>query len=129
MWLSNRDLCQAMEHAGLAENIGFAVLNLMSDNPVMRWDLTRTRGVIGYAPRNGASPVLPEVLREDEKAAHDLRAMADRLLSLIAEHRGSLSERRTVPCKSTPPLPPCCKNPAMPACPPCPPAPPPRAAP
>ncbi|ODU56932.1 MAG: hypothetical protein ABS99_05395, partial [Acetobacteraceae bacterium SCN 69-10] len=39
MWLSNRDLCQAMERAVLADGVGFAVLNLMSDNPGMRCDI------------------------------------------------------------------------------------------
>ncbi len=27
MWLSNRDLCQAMERAVLAEDVGFAVIS------------------------------------------------------------------------------------------------------
>ena len=57
MWLSNRDLCQAMERAVLAEGVGFAVLNLMSDNPGMRWDIETTKRAIGYAPQDGAAPV------------------------------------------------------------------------
>ena len=43
MWLSNRDLCQAMERSVMAGGIGFAVLNLMSDNPGMRWDIETTK--------------------------------------------------------------------------------------
>ncbi len=44
MWLSNRDFCQAVERSVLAESVGFAVLNLMSNNPGMRWDYqTRDR--------------------------------------------------------------------------------------
>ena len=31
-----------MERAVLAEGVGFAVLNLMSDNPGMRWDIETT---------------------------------------------------------------------------------------
>ena len=53
MWLSDRDLCQGMERAILAEGIGFAALNLMSDNPGMRWDIEETRRVIGYDPKDG----------------------------------------------------------------------------
>jgi NAD+ dependent glucose-6-phosphate dehydrogenase len=58
MWLSNRDLCHAMERAVLVEGVGFAVLNLMSDNPGMRWDIETTKRTIGYLPKDGAVPVL-----------------------------------------------------------------------
>jgi nucleoside-diphosphate-sugar epimerase len=53
MWLSDRDLCHGVERAVLAEGVPFAILNLMSDNPGMRWDLDETRRVIGYAPSDG----------------------------------------------------------------------------
>ena len=40
MWLSNRDLCQGFEKAVLAPpSVRFAVLNLVSRNEGMRWDL------------------------------------------------------------------------------------------
>jgi len=53
MWLSNRDLCDGFEKAVTApDHVRFAVLNLMSDNPGMRWDIETTRRVIGYAPRD-----------------------------------------------------------------------------
>ena len=42
-----------MERAILAKNVEFAVLNLMSDNPGMRWDIVETRAVIGYDPQDG----------------------------------------------------------------------------
>jgi NAD+ dependent glucose-6-phosphate dehydrogenase len=79
MWLSNRDLCQAMERSVTAEGIGFAVLNLMSDNPGMRWDIETTRRTIGYAPQDGAVAVLTETIEQDERCAHDMRRMAERL--------------------------------------------------
>jgi NAD+ dependent glucose-6-phosphate dehydrogenase len=79
MWLSNRDLCQAMERSVMAEGIGFAVLNLMSDNPGMRWDIATTKRTIGYAPQDGAAPVLTETIEQDERSAHDMRRMAERL--------------------------------------------------
>jgi NAD+ dependent glucose-6-phosphate dehydrogenase len=51
MWLSNRDLCQGFEKAVIApDDVRFATLNLMSDNPGMRWDIESTRHTIGYSP-------------------------------------------------------------------------------
>jgi len=66
MWLSNRDFCHGMERGVMAENIGFEVLNLMSDNPGMRWDIDTTRRVIGYTPQDGAAPNLSEEMRAQE---------------------------------------------------------------
>jgi dTDP-4-dehydrorhamnose reductase len=57
MWLSDRDFCQGVECAVMAKGIGFAVLNLMSANPGMRWDIDTTRQTIGYVPQDGAVPV------------------------------------------------------------------------
>jgi len=67
MWLSDRDLCQGFEKAVTAPaELHFAILNLMSDNPGMRWDLAETRRRLGYAPQDGAKPVVtPEVLAEE----------------------------------------------------------------
>ena len=87
MWLSNRDLCHAMERAVLAEDVGFAVLNLMSDNPGMRWDIDATRRAIGYAPQDGAAPTLTEALTEGEGAALAARAVIERLDAMsLARH-------------------------------------------
>ena len=52
MWLSNRDFCQLVEKAILVENVQFAVLNAMSNNTGMRWDLSETRRVLGYEPQD-----------------------------------------------------------------------------
>src|SRR5690242_17607715 len=79
MWLSNRDLCHAMERAVLAEDIGFAVLNLMSENPGMRWDVETTKQTIGYAPQDGAAPIVTDAIADDERSAHDLRRTVERL--------------------------------------------------
>jgi len=85
MWLSNRDLCQAMERAVLADGVGFAVLNLMSDNPGMRWDIETTKRVIGYAPQDGVAPVLAEGMEQNERDADALRLMSERLDALLRE--------------------------------------------
>ena len=53
MWLSNRDYCHLMEcciRAG--DSVRFAVLNGMSANTGMRWDLSETRRLVGYAPQD-----------------------------------------------------------------------------
>jgi uronate dehydrogenase len=87
MWLSNRDLCQAMERAVLADGVGFAVLNLMSDNPGMRWDIETTKRTIGYAPLDGAAPVVTDAIEQDEREALDLRRMVERLDEVLQERR------------------------------------------
>jgi len=53
MWLSNRDFCQLMERcmvANLSER--FVVVNGMSRNTGMRWDIGYTRRVMGYQPKD-----------------------------------------------------------------------------
>ena len=59
MWLSDRDYLGGMQAAITAEGVDFAVLNLMSDNPGMRWDIEETKTVIGYAPQDGSRAIVP----------------------------------------------------------------------
>jgi NAD+ dependent glucose-6-phosphate dehydrogenase len=79
MWLSNRDFCQAMERAVLVENLPFAVLNLMSDNPGMRWDIETTKRAIGYAPRDAHVPVTTPEIAEGEATARSTRDLQNQL--------------------------------------------------
>ena len=79
MWLSNRDLCQAMERAVLAKNTACAVLNLMSDNPGMRWDIATTKTTIGYAPQDSHTPVPTLEIGEGEAAARSTRGLQNQL--------------------------------------------------
>jgi len=79
MWLSDRDLCHGMERAILVEDVRFAVLNLMSDNPGMRWDIEETRRVIGYAPRDGHRAVTTAAMENHEKLARLKFELVDRL--------------------------------------------------
>ena len=52
MWLSNRDYCQLMERCIVAElSERFVIVNGMSANTGMRWDLTATKR-LGYVPRD-----------------------------------------------------------------------------
>jgi uronate dehydrogenase len=56
MWLSNRDYCQLMEKCLLADPaLPFVVLNGMSANTGMRWDLEATRRLVGYEPQDDVS--------------------------------------------------------------------------
>ena len=49
MWLSDRDYCQVMEKSIEADPaIRFAVINAMSTNTGMRWDIGQTQALIGY---------------------------------------------------------------------------------
>jgi uronate dehydrogenase len=53
MWLSDSDFCQLMERCLLAgEDLRFAVVNGMSANTGMRWDLEGTRRLLGYQPQD-----------------------------------------------------------------------------
>jgi hypothetical protein len=87
MWLSDRDLCQAMERAVLVPNLPFAVLNLMSDNPGMRWDIEETKTVIGYAPQDGHVAVISEEMAEREQMVRLERKLADQLDQLAMMQR------------------------------------------
>jgi nucleoside-diphosphate-sugar epimerase len=56
MWLSNRDYCQLMTRCIEADpSIHFAVVNGMSNNTGMRWDLAYTRQLLGYEPQDDIS--------------------------------------------------------------------------
>lgn len=87
MWVSNRDFCHAVERSVLAEGVGFAVLNLMSDNPGMRWDIETTKRVIGYAPKDGAAANVTDAMRADEEAARQLRTAAVQIEEVLASRR------------------------------------------
>lgn len=56
MWLSNRDYVQLMERCIEAdEAIRFAIVNGMSANAGMRWDIQYTRELLGYEPADDAA--------------------------------------------------------------------------
>ena len=69
MWLSNRDMNQAIDKAIAAPSFGFAVVNLESNNAGMRWDIEHTRRVIGYVPLDSATPVMLDANREQDRIA------------------------------------------------------------
>lgn len=56
MWLSNRDLVQLFECAVEADldDRDFVIVNGMSNNSGMRWDLSLTAELLGYTPEDNA---------------------------------------------------------------------------
>ena len=69
MWLSNRDFVAGVQAAIVAPDVSFAILNLVSANPGMRWDLTQTHRVLGFSPQDGfASNPSQEDVAEDHMA-------------------------------------------------------------
>lgn len=58
MWLSNRDFCQLMERCIEARlDTRFAIINGMSNNTGMRWDIEHTRKLVGYQPQDDVTKV------------------------------------------------------------------------
>jgi uronate dehydrogenase len=54
MWLSNNDLCNLFERAVDAKLYDkFVVLNGMSENDDMNWNIEATKRILGYAPQDG----------------------------------------------------------------------------
>jgi nucleoside-diphosphate-sugar epimerase len=53
MWLSNRDFCHLMTRCVEADpSLRFAVINGMSANTGMRWDIEHTKKLIGFEPQD-----------------------------------------------------------------------------
>lgn len=57
MWLGNDDWAQAAVRSVTADFTGFALINVVSQNKGMRWDLGEAREVIGYVPTQQHTPV------------------------------------------------------------------------
>jgi nucleoside-diphosphate-sugar epimerase len=56
MWLGNDDWAQAVVKSATAEFTGFRVINVVSRNEGMRWDLAEAKAAIGYAPTQSHRP-------------------------------------------------------------------------
>jgi nucleoside-diphosphate-sugar epimerase len=53
MWLSNRDYCQLMEKCNIAPpSLRYTVVNGMSANTGMVWDIEQTKRLLGYEPQD-----------------------------------------------------------------------------
>jgi NAD+ dependent glucose-6-phosphate dehydrogenase len=70
MWLSNRDFVNGIQAAIDAPDVPFAIVNLVSNNPGMRWDLAYTRQILGFSPQDGFTSIAsPEDVAEDAAAS------------------------------------------------------------
>lgn len=69
MWLGNDDWRQAIVAACTVEFHGLAILNVMSANDGMRWDLADTTSVLGYRPTQRHTPRLTRRRRIEDLAA------------------------------------------------------------
>jgi NAD+ dependent glucose-6-phosphate dehydrogenase len=88
MWLSDRDLCQGFEKAVLAAaDLRFAVLNLMSRNEGMRWDLEATRDAIGYDPLDRFAPEESDAIRGQTASAFHARRLVEATEAFIQDQR------------------------------------------
>ena len=58
MWLSDRDYLNGMLAAITARDVAFAAVNLMSNNPGMRWDINETKDRIGFEAEDGQPATL-----------------------------------------------------------------------
>ncbi|RKP53732.1 NAD-dependent epimerase/dehydratase family protein [Pararobbsia silviterrae] len=63
MWLSQQDFFDGMRCAVEAQFDGLEIVNLVSNNDGMRWDLDAGRTKIGFTPSSHATPRLPLSLR------------------------------------------------------------------
>lgn len=69
MWLGNADWADAVVKASTSPFQGSAMLNIVSLNEGMRWDLDEARSTIGYAPTERHVPVQPPINRTKDIAA------------------------------------------------------------
>ena len=63
MWLSDRDLFSGVLCAIDAKDVDFAAVNLMSNNPGMRWNIQETADAIGFIPADGARAKITTAIR------------------------------------------------------------------
>jgi NAD+ dependent glucose-6-phosphate dehydrogenase len=69
MWLSNRDFLGGVRAAITVAGVVFAIVNLVSNNLGMPWDVSATQRVLGFTPQDGFTPELsPEDRAEEEMA-------------------------------------------------------------
>jgi nucleoside-diphosphate-sugar epimerase len=69
LWLSNDDWRQVVQLAVTTHLPGFAIVNVMSDNAGMRWDLRETQRILGYRARSKHVPRLGIRKRVTDTAA------------------------------------------------------------
>ena len=87
-------VAQSTQAREVADGIGFGVLTLTSNNPGMRRNIETTKRTIDHALRDHAAPVQTDTIVHDERSAHDIRRMAERLDAISMEQRRQLRASR-----------------------------------
>ena len=83
MWLSDRDFLDAMTAAVTVPVDGFNIVNLVSNNPGMRWSLEEARTVLSWTPQDGAPARLPLAVKLRETGAWVRHVVMPRLSARI----------------------------------------------
>lgn len=68
-WLSDRDFYQLVERSMATPDVSYAVVNGVSNNAGMRWELDDGRRLLGYVPVDGSSAGTTTAARVREAAA------------------------------------------------------------
>jgi NAD+ dependent glucose-6-phosphate dehydrogenase len=89
MWLSDDDLCAGFLRAATHPLVPSSchVINLVSDNQGMRWDLSEAASAIGYLPKDASVPVETSEITRNARTAQRLRNAAAELITTAMEHR------------------------------------------
>lgn len=66
MWLSDGDWCRAAVCAVEAADVPFAIVNAVSNNTGMRWDLAEAKRLTGYVPQDSHTPVVTPLMAAKE---------------------------------------------------------------
>ena len=67
MWLSDSDFLEGVKAAITVEGVKFAAVNLISNNPGMRWNVEETASTIGFMPKDGSVAQMNFKLRFQEQ--------------------------------------------------------------
>ncbi len=67
MWLSDSDFLEGVKAAITVEGVKFAAVNLISNNPGMRWNVEETASTIGFIPKDGSVAQMNFKLRFQEQ--------------------------------------------------------------
>lgn len=86
MWLSNRDFCNGIERAVLADLDRPVIANLMSDNPGMPWDIEHTRMALGYVPADNYTASITEAQTKGAEVFERTYALQDAMSALWDTH-------------------------------------------
>ncbi|CAH1651171.1 NAD-dependent epimerase/dehydratase family protein [Chelatococcus asaccharovorans] len=98
MWLSGTDFCEGIEKALTAPIDSASVLNLVSDNPGTRWDISETIQRIGYAPTTGRQADVSEAQTRAEDTAARLNCCRGEIIRHLTAGSADGSDKAAARC-------------------------------